>query len=105
MKSRDYDFAASRAYYSMHYVATAALLEKGISTKTHSGAIATFYEYYVKSGLVSKSFHQNLHAAFEKRQEGDYGYARPFPAGESRLLIKQAEEFLAAVAPLLKSQK
>src|SRR5262245_22755628 len=37
-----YDFAASRAYYVMFYVAEALLLGQGLSFSTHAAAIAAF---------------------------------------------------------------
>jgi len=36
------DFAASRAYYAMFYVAEALLLEYGLSFSKHSAVIAAF---------------------------------------------------------------
>lgn len=37
-----YDFAASRAYYTMFYVAEALLLGEGLSFSKHSAVIAAF---------------------------------------------------------------
>ena len=39
-KDGDIDFAASRAYYSLFYVASALLLSRGLSFSSHSGVIA-----------------------------------------------------------------
>ncbi len=36
------DFAASRAYYALFYVAEALLLERGLSYSSHSAVIAAF---------------------------------------------------------------
>lgn len=38
-----YDVSASRAYYAAFYAASALLLNKGIDTSKHSGAIALIH--------------------------------------------------------------
>lgn len=48
----DYDFAASRAYYAMFYLAEAALLTRGLAFSRHSGVIAGFYNTFVRPGLL-----------------------------------------------------
>ena len=48
-----YDFAASRAYYSMFHVAEALLLDEGLTYSKHSAVIAAFGERLVKTGRVS----------------------------------------------------
>jgi uncharacterized protein len=45
-----YDFAASRAYYTMFYVAEAFLLEEGLAFSKHSAVIAAFGRQFTKTG-------------------------------------------------------
>ena len=45
-------FAASRAYYSMFYVAEAFLAGKGLSFSKHSGVIAAFAEHFTRTRIV-----------------------------------------------------
>ncbi len=61
------DFAASRAYYAMFYVAEAFLLERGQSFSRHSAVIAAFGEQFAKAGLVPVEFHRYLLKAQESR--------------------------------------
>ena len=49
-KDGDIDFAASRAYYSLFYVASALLLSRGLSFSSHSGVIANFGKEFAKTG-------------------------------------------------------
>ncbi len=52
-----YDFAVSRAYYAVFYLAEAALLSKGLSFSKHSGVIAAFNQqgnYVMK--LITKEW-------------------------------------------------
>ena len=51
----DYDFAASRAYYAMFYLAEALLLSQGLSFSKHSAVIAGFGEHFVKRGDVGEA--------------------------------------------------
>lgn len=45
-----YDFAVSRAYYAMFYVAQAFLLGEGLSFSKHSAVIAAFGQQFAKTG-------------------------------------------------------
>jgi len=50
-KDGDSDFAASRAYYSLFYTASALSLSRELSFSSHSGVIANFGKEF--AGLVS----------------------------------------------------
>ena len=49
-KNGHYDFAASRAYYAMFYVAEALLAHLGQSYSKHSAVISAFGREYAESG-------------------------------------------------------
>lgn len=51
-----YDFAASRAYYTMFYVAEAFLLDKGMAFSKHAGVHSAFGKHFVKTGLIPPEF-------------------------------------------------
>jgi uncharacterized protein (UPF0332 family) len=55
-----YDFAVSRAYYAMFYMAEAFLLGVGLSFSRHAGVIAAFGERFAKTGIVPVEFHRYL---------------------------------------------
>lgn len=48
-----YDFAVSRAYYAMFYIAEAFLLGEGLAFSKHSAVISAFGERFAKSGRVA----------------------------------------------------
>jgi len=54
------DFAVSRAYYSMFYVAEALLLQQGLSFSSHSAVIAAFEKEFAKADSVAATFHRYL---------------------------------------------
>ena len=90
----DYDFAASRAYYAMFYLAEALLLSQGHSFSRHSAVIAAFGQHFVKTGVFSADHHAALRTAFDERNVGDYQYALPFPEDTAARLPEQAAAFV-----------
>ncbi|EKD50655.1 MAG: hypothetical protein ACD_62C00461G0002 [uncultured bacterium] len=100
----DHDFAASRIYYALFYLAEALLLEKGLSFSRHSAVIAGFYEHFVKTNIFPKEFHKLLHHAYNLRQDGDYqGDCVVEEAEVSDLIAKAKKFFLAVKAQITKS--
>ncbi|MCL4514178.1 MAG: HEPN domain-containing protein [Firmicutes bacterium] len=49
-EARSYDFAINRLYYAAFYAVSAALLERRLSFKKHSGVRATFHQEFIKTG-------------------------------------------------------
>jgi uncharacterized protein (UPF0332 family) len=54
------DFAASRAYYAMFYVAEALLIEQGLSYSSHAAVIGAFGQMFAKTGKIDARFHRYL---------------------------------------------
>lgn len=88
------DVAASRAYYSMFYVAIAFLLKIDLRYSSHSGVIAAFGREFCKTGLVPQEFHQFLISAQALRREGDYNWMSKVQPDAVARKIGQAEKFL-----------
>ena len=51
-----YDFAASRAYYAMFYVASALLAVLGLSYSSHAAVISAFGREFERVGNWTQSF-------------------------------------------------
>lgn len=96
-----FDFAAGRAYYAMFYAAQALLLERGLAFSKHRSTIAAFGQHFVKTGLLEPQLHRYLRQAFDKRIVGDYDANAHISATDATSLVKQGEEFLAAVSQVL----
>lgn len=91
----DYDFAASRAYYAMFYLAEALLLARNLAFSKHSAVIAAFGQHFVKTGLFAAEHHDALRTAFDERNIGDnYAYQTPFPQATAQTLLARAEAFV-----------
>ncbi len=98
---RYHGFAASRAYYTMFYVAEALLLVNGLAFSKHSGVHAAFGEHFVKTGVVPREFQRYLIRGMEVRHAGDYGRGRDVTPAEAAEQIAHAEQFLALAERLI----
>ena len=99
----DHDFAVSRAYFAMFYAASATLRSQGVRRSKHSGVIAVFGQYMVKTGRFPVGHHVALQAAFSSRGAGDYG--RVFPdREEAERRLQEAKKFVEAVVDFLTAE-
>jgi uncharacterized protein (UPF0332 family) len=96
-----HDFAASRAYYAMFYIAEAMLIHLGQSYNKHSAVISAFGQEYAKTGKMDSKFHRWLIDAQDFRNIGDYGIEAHISEDDAisacewaREFIKQAKNFL-----------
>jgi len=94
LRDGDSDFAVSRAYYAMFYVAEALLLTKGLRFQRHGSVHAAFGEHFVKAGLLDQKFHRWLLDAFDQRIIGDYGVASDLTAEDAAQVISHGEAFI-----------
>jgi uncharacterized protein (UPF0332 family) len=91
-----YNFAASRAYYTMFYIAEAFLWQQGLTFPSHSAVISCFGREVVKKGIVPLEFHRYLIDAQDKRTQGDYSIDDTLQLSEQnvRILIEQSKKFI-----------
>lgn len=88
------EFALSRAYYTMFYVASAFLEGDGLSFGKHSAVIGAFGKNFSKTRRVPKQFHRYLIAAEKKRKDADYGIELEITSEDAQSTIIQAQEML-----------
>lgn len=89
-----YDFAASRAYYAMFYVAQAFLLGESLTYSRHSAVISAFGQRFAKTGRVPKEFHRYLIEGQESRNVGDYDTGPGLNKSQAREQISRARKFV-----------
>lgn len=99
------DFAASRAYYAMFYVAEALLAHIEQSYSSHSAVIAAFGREYAKRDKVDIKFHRWLIAAQNFRNVGDYGVEAHVSKEQASSVCEWADEFIHAAARYLSQAK
>lgn len=97
------NFAINRAYYSIFYAVSGALLERDRSFVKHSGVRAAFHKEFVKTGLIDKKWSRVYDRLFDDRQQGDYIAFVSFDAEVVEKQISLCNEFLQALRPLIKS--
>lgn len=89
-----YDFATSRTYYAMFYVAQVFLLEEKLAYSKHSAVISAFGQRLAKAGRVPAAFHRYLIEAQESRNVGDYDTGPGLSHEEAAKQIVRAKEFI-----------
>lgn len=89
------DYATSRAYYSMFYIAEAFLEGEALPFSKHSAVIAAFGREFAKTQRVPPDFHRFLIEAQELRTTGDYGQLNAVTIDQATEQIDRAEQFLA----------
>lgn len=94
-------FAVNRLYYALFYGVSAALLERKISFKKHSGVRAAFHREFIKTGLLDKEQGRLYDQLFEDRQEGDYLALISFNQEYVESQLIRCGEFLSELRPLI----
>ena len=94
------DFAISRAYYAMFYIASAFLESQELSFSKHSAVISAFGKYFVKTQILDPKYHRYLIEAERARCQADYDTEIEFSAQELNDYLQRAEEFLALISIL-----
>jgi uncharacterized protein (UPF0332 family) len=82
-----YDFAASRAYYAMFYVASALLADLGQSYSSHAAVISAFGREFATAGRLDTKYHRWLIDAQDLRNIGDYGVGSQVPKGYNENIV------------------
>lgn len=89
------EFAVSRAYYAMFYVAEALLEGENLTYSKHSAVIAAFGQKFAKPGRIPVEFHRYLIAAEQSRIRADYNIEPNLTQADAALIIERAEAFVA----------
>jgi uncharacterized protein (UPF0332 family) len=89
-----YDFAISRAYYAMFYVAEALLDQEGLSFSSHAAVISAFGKYLARTGKVPVELHRQLIDAQSQRTNADYDSFLELSQVDAEIVIQQAHEFI-----------
>lgn len=102
LKDGEVDFAGSRAYYAMFYVAEALLLQRDLSFSSHSAVTANFGKEFAKTGVLNPKFHNYLIKAQDRRNIGDYAIGTHLTKEEVLEILAWAKEFIKAAENYLK---
>jgi uncharacterized protein (UPF0332 family) len=100
-KEKLYDDSASRAYYAALFAAKAALLQKGLTAKSHDGTIKLFGSHVIKRNLVPKSLGVILSRLRTMREKAEYSPANSADEEDAAWSINAAELLVATVEKML----
>ena len=87
----------NRSYYAMFYAVLALLTTLGKGSSKHSGVIALFDQYFVKSGEFPSAMSKALHKAFDLRQIGDYRELIELDEAQAQEIIDLTDQFVEMV--------
>lgn len=99
LEAEAYVFAINRVYYAAFYGVSAALLDRNLSFKKHSGVRAAFHREFIKTGLLDLEWGKLYDQLFEDRQEGDYVALTLFERGYVETQLARCSQFLAKLRP------
>lgn len=90
------------SYYAVYHGAKAALLNKGISPKSHEGIERMFSLYYVKVNLIKTDIGRIIGRLMKLREEADYYPETSFDLKDSSEALEMAERFLETIRKVVK---
>jgi uncharacterized protein (UPF0332 family) len=93
----NYDFASSRSYYAVLYSIQALLLTKDLVYSKHSGVIAGFSEYFIRTGIFPAEYAKYISRLFRERHTGDYDFLSTISREDAEKDIKIATELVQAI--------
>jgi uncharacterized protein (UPF0332 family) len=101
LTNEDFADSISRSYYAIFQTARALLATEQLESRKHSGVIALFNQYFVKTGKVDKSLGVILKNARRYREMADYSDLAEFTREDAEEQIQDAETFIQAIERFL----
>lgn len=91
----------NRLYYVCFYSASALLLYRGISAKSHSGIIGKFSEHIVRTGEITLDEFRVYAKRLNWRLKGDYNELFDFTQEDVSSMMEPTKHFIDKVADLI----
>jgi uncharacterized protein (UPF0332 family) len=91
----------NRLYYACFYAASAILLEREISAKSHAGVIGMFSETLVRTGEISIELFRVYSKLLSWRSKGDYGDFFDFTKEDVDSVLVLTKQFIDKVNTLV----
>jgi len=95
--------AINRAYYTIFYTASAALLWHNVERARHSGIQSSFGEFLIRSGAIEAEYGRIYSRARKMREKHDYDLDAAWPSmEEAEQIVADAERFVTRVERYLR---
>jgi len=72
LNRNNYRLTVNRAYYSVFYAMRAFLATVNKDSSKHSGVLALFNQYFIKTGIIPEINFKAIQSLIDLRHEGDY---------------------------------
>lgn len=99
-----YKLALNRSYYAIFHAIRAVNVLDEFDSSKHSGVIAHFNQYHVKTGEFEKTASKIIQNAMEMREHADYEDFFVASKSESEEQITKAELFIGYVKDYLNNR-
>jgi len=96
--------ACNRAYYAMFYAASALLYSKGKIYGKHSAVLASFRQYFIKTGEFDKKWGDDYKVIMESRHTADYELYDTLGKEAVVVIIEKAQDFVEEVRKWLQKR-
>jgi len=94
LKQKHFALVVNRSYYAMFTSARALLALKEKDSSKHSGVIALFNQYIIKSGIFTKEYSKFLRDAKRIRENADYGDFVEITEEDAQIQLENAKKFI-----------
>lgn len=105
LHAEDYRTANNRAYYAVFHAIRALLALDGADYKKHSGVLAHFNQYYIKTGVFPVSFSEIVGNASEIRNDSDYDDFYICSKEQTVMLVDSVKVVVATIGDYLNKQE
>ena len=100
-EAAQWNSVVNRLYYSCFYMASALLLHRHITAKSHAGIIGQFSENIVRTGEMSIEDFRVYSKLLNWRTKGDYSDLYDFTQEDVDMVMKPAHQFIDKVKELI----
>ncbi|WP_301703952.1 HEPN domain-containing protein [uncultured Parabacteroides sp.] len=99
--AQQWNSVINRLYYACFYAASALLLHKHISAKSHSGVIGQFSEQIVRPGLIPIEEFRVYAKLLNWRSKGDYNDLFDFTKEDVLPMMEPAKHFINRITSMI----
>lgn len=100
-----WNLTGNRLYYAAFHMASALLLDKGLTARTHAGVIHLIGEKFIATNILDKSYGRFFSRLYQLRQSGDYDDMYDATEEEVMPYFSKAETFLSEMEKLITTTK
>ena len=98
---KHWTLAANRLYYAVFHAATALLVDKSLTAKSHAGVIRVLCKEFVLSGMLDRNDARLISRLQNMRNSGDYDDLFDWTEDDVTPLIEPTEQLIRKIRSLI----